>query len=95
MSRFDGNHDETLTYGQALVELAQRVSWPSEEHGKDVVYAIQAEHGLLPPEPEDEPDQAEQVVIAKLKAKLAKAEAAASNGAGDTKAAKKAAGKKA
>lgn len=45
MSRFDGT-SEDLTYGQALVELAARVSWPSEEHQRDVVTAVRKEHGL-------------------------------------------------
>jgi len=45
MSMFDGSPDE-LTYGQALVELAGRVSWPTEAHGLEVVAAIEKEHGI-------------------------------------------------
>lgn len=45
MSIFDGSPDE-LTYGQALVELAGRVSWPTETHGAEVVEAIEKEHGI-------------------------------------------------
>ena len=45
MSRFDGS-PLPLGYGEALAEIAARVSWPSEAHGADVVKAILVEHGL-------------------------------------------------
>jgi len=51
MSVFDGSTDE-LTYGQALLELAARVSWPTELHGREAIRAIQVEHDLVPPDPD-------------------------------------------
>jgi hypothetical protein len=48
---FDGT-DEPLTYGAALVAMATQISWPTEEHQKEVVRAIQREKDLLPPEPD-------------------------------------------
>lgn len=48
---FDGE-DKPLTYGQALVALAQQVSWPTEKHRAEVVRAIQTEHDLVPAEPD-------------------------------------------
>ncbi len=51
MSKFDGSTDP-ITYGQALVEVALLAGWNSEEHRNEAVRAIQAEHGLLPPDPD-------------------------------------------
>ena len=50
---FDGS-DRPLSYGQALVLCAERVSWPDEILARKVVDAIRAEHGLTLPAP-DEP----------------------------------------
>lgn len=66
MSRFDGS-DEDLTYGAALVEVAQRASYPTEAHRNDVVRAIQAEHGLLPPEPDPTTGEIEEEADRKLR----------------------------
>lgn len=57
MSKFDGTKDP-LEYGQALVELAKRVPFGSEEERAEVVHAIQDNHGLLPPEPDPEEEEA-------------------------------------
>lgn len=51
MSKFDGSPDP-LSYGQSLVEIASRVSWPSEAHATEAIRAIQAEHDILPPDPD-------------------------------------------
>jgi len=51
MSIFDGSPDD-LTYGEALDFLADRVSWPTEEHGRAVKKAIRTEHGMNTAEPE-------------------------------------------
>jgi hypothetical protein len=48
---FDGS-DEPLSYQQAFVMMAQQISWPTEAIQTQVVRAIQAEKGLLPPEPD-------------------------------------------
>ena len=53
---FDGS-DRPLSYGQALVLCAERVSWPDEILARKVVDAIRAEHGLTLPAP-DEPSKA-------------------------------------
>lgn len=72
MSKFDGS-DAELSYGEALVEVAKRCAWPSEDHAREVVRAIQAEHDLLPPEPEPaaEPVDPRDAEIERLKAELA------------------------
>lgn len=49
---YDGS-DEPLSYGQALVLLASRPGvFSNEEQQTAIVRAIQAEHGLTPPEPD-------------------------------------------
>ncbi len=78
MSKFDGSTDP-ITYGQALVEVALLAGWNSEEHRNEAVRAIQAEHGLLPPDPDvtyTDPVYgtlaAQDQEIAELKAQIAK-----------------------
>lgn len=71
MSIFDGEPGE-LSYPDALTYLAERVSWPTEEHGRAVVKAIRQEHGVwiepeVPPEQLDERDRE----IARLKQQIA------------------------
>lgn len=57
MSKFDGTK-EPLSYGEALVELAKRVPFGTEEQAREVVESIQREHDLLPPEPDPESEEA-------------------------------------
>lgn len=91
MSKFDGSPDD-LSYGQALVELAGRVSWPSEAHGAEVVAAIEAEHGIgldraaAEPtfyDPRDADLVAKDAELAELRAKLAARERAEAEAAKD------------
>jgi hypothetical protein len=79
---FDGT-DEPLTYGQALVAIAERLSWQSEAHQKEVVLAIQTEHDIVPVEdkprslandPRDLTLAAQDDEIALLKRQLERAE---------------------
>ena len=51
MSVFDGSKDP-LGYGEALVQVALVASWGSDARRNEVVRAIQAEHDILPPEPD-------------------------------------------
>lgn len=51
MSRFDGS-DEELTLGGALVEMATRIAWQTEEMQNEVIRAIRAEFGIEVPEPD-------------------------------------------
>jgi ATPase subunit of ABC transporter with duplicated ATPase domains len=81
MSKFDGSPDP-LTYGQALVEIATRIAWGHEAQGIEVTRAIQAEHGILPPDPDlnyADPVYgtlaAQDAEIAELKARIAKNDA--------------------
>jgi len=39
----------TLTYGEAVLEIARRVAFPTEETRDAVYAAIEAEHGEKPP----------------------------------------------
>lgn len=48
---FDGS-DEPLTFGQALCEIVQRVSWQTEEHQRQALRAVQEEFDLVPPDPD-------------------------------------------
>jgi hypothetical protein len=45
VSRFDGS-DEELTYAGALLEIAGRVAFPTQEHAAEVIVAIKKEHGI-------------------------------------------------
>lgn len=57
---YDGDPNTPLTYGQALVLLAQQVAWPTSEARDEVVRAVQTEHDLLPPEPDEDPTEDDQ-----------------------------------
>ena len=80
MSKLDGSPDE-LTYGQALCAIVERTPWQSQEIQAEVLYAVQAEHDLLPEEtadpaattgdPRDLTLKNQDEEIAALKAKLA------------------------
>lgn len=76
MSKLDGTPDP-LTYGEALAALAKVAPFGSAEVRDEVVRAIQGEHGILPPEPEPDPNSpegklaAQQREIDDLKARLA------------------------
>lgn len=45
MSLFDGTK-QPLAYADALVLIAVKQGWPSDEHQAEVVKAIQVEHGV-------------------------------------------------
>lgn len=78
MSRYNGTDDE-LSYGEALVALAERVTWRTEDEQREVVTAIQKEHGIYV-EPEVIPDPeaiAREKELAKLREDNAKLKAAA------------------
>lgn len=76
MALYDGS-PEPLTYGAALVEVAKRCSWPSEEHQAEVVKAIQVEHGLyVVPEAETR-----QLELERLRRLAAEADAVAAEAA--------------
>lgn len=83
MSLFDGGPDD-LTYGQALLEIADRISWPTELHKRAALRAIQIEHDLVPPDPDvialTDPRDAE---LAELRASVAKLRAAEATAAKD------------
>lgn len=51
MSLFDGSDNE-LTYPEALIEIAQRVSWATEAHQVQVVHALRKHFDMLPEAPE-------------------------------------------
>jgi hypothetical protein len=51
VSKFDGSKDP-LTIGPALVEIASRVAWPTQEHAREVELAIKGEYGIFVPEPD-------------------------------------------
>lgn len=51
MSRFDGS-DAPLSIGEALVEMAYRVAWQTEEMQNEVIRAIRKEFGIEVPEPD-------------------------------------------
>jgi len=48
---FDGS-DSPLTYEQALVLIAERIAWPSEEYQREIVSAIRKATNLVLPEPD-------------------------------------------
>lgn len=50
MSVFDGSDDE-LTYAEALLAIAERVSWGTEHQKIAAMRAIQREFDMVPPEP--------------------------------------------
>lgn len=51
MSKLDGS-PEPLTYGEALVAIAQKIAWGSEAIAYEVVRTIQTEHDIVPPDPD-------------------------------------------
>lgn len=50
MSQLDGTTKE-LTYGEALCAIVEKVSWSTELIKREVLLAVQKEHGLVPPPP--------------------------------------------
>lgn len=79
MSKFDGTAFP-LSYADALVEIAMRVSpWPSEGHRDEVIKALQTEHGTyIVPEAETKALELE-----RLRALAAEADLKAANEAQD------------
>jgi len=74
VSKFDGT-DEPLTYGQALRELAGRVSWPSQEHAAEIDAAIRKEFGIEQAEPDPKPTDPQAYALGQASDRVAQLEA--------------------